>query len=91
MCFEYQRIKYQWNNGSKFSHLLTVRAEEADKKHKNKRGIRGQVPSKLKNLYSEFVSLVSDCSLLVGYEEEKASQQNHQATNTNRSISESKV
>ena len=30
MCFEYQRIKFQWENGSEFSHLFTVRAEGAD-------------------------------------------------------------
>ena len=26
MCFEYERIKIQWKNGSRFSNLLTVRA-----------------------------------------------------------------
>ena len=64
-----------------------------DKNTRTKEGLgwRGQVRSKLKDLYSEFIFSVSDRSLLVGYEEEKASQQNHQATNTNRSISESKV
>ena len=30
MCFEYQRLKFQWKNGSKFSHLLTGRAEGAN-------------------------------------------------------------
>ena len=30
MCFEYQRIKFQWKHGSTFSQFLTVRAEEAD-------------------------------------------------------------
>ena len=30
MCFGYQRIKIQWKNRSKFSHLFTVRAEGAD-------------------------------------------------------------
>ena len=30
MCFEFQRIKFQWKNGSKFSHLLMVRAEGAE-------------------------------------------------------------
>ena len=29
MCFEYQRIKFQWKNG--FSHLLTVRAEGTER------------------------------------------------------------
>ena len=29
-CFECQRIKFQWINGSPFSHMLTVRAEGAD-------------------------------------------------------------
>ena len=29
MCFEYQSIKFQWKKRSKFSHLLTVRAEVA--------------------------------------------------------------
>ena len=31
MCLEFQRIKFQWKNGSKFSHLLTIRAEGADR------------------------------------------------------------
>ena len=30
MSFEYPWIKFQWKNGSTFSHLLTVRAEGAD-------------------------------------------------------------
>ena len=30
MCFEYHRVIFHWKNGSKFSHLLTVRANEAD-------------------------------------------------------------
>ena len=30
MCFEYQRIKKDKKKGSKFSHLIKVRAEEAD-------------------------------------------------------------
>ena len=30
MCFEYQRIKFQWEKGQKVSHLLMVRAEGAD-------------------------------------------------------------
>ena len=30
MCYEYQRLKFQWKNGSKFSHLLTGRAEGAN-------------------------------------------------------------
>ena len=29
MCFECHRIKFQWKKGSKFSHLLTVRAKGA--------------------------------------------------------------
>ena len=30
MCFEYHRIIFHWKNGSKFSHLVTVRAARAD-------------------------------------------------------------
>ena len=32
MCFEYHRVIFHWKNGSKFSHLLTVRAEVAGRK-----------------------------------------------------------
>ena len=30
MCFEYPRVIFHWTNGSKFSNLLTVRADRAD-------------------------------------------------------------
>ena len=30
MCFEYPRVIFHWTNGSKFSNLLTVRADGAD-------------------------------------------------------------
>ena len=30
MCVEYHRVIFHWKNGSKFSHLLTVRADGAD-------------------------------------------------------------
>ena len=30
MCFEYPRVIFHWRNGSKFSNLLTVRADGAD-------------------------------------------------------------
>ena len=74
----------------------------SDKNTRTKEGLGVKFPQTEKSLlrihfqnyliiYSEFISLVSDYSLLVGYEEEKASQQNHQATNTDRGISENKV
>ena len=52
MCFEYPRVIFHWKNGSKFSNLLTVKAEAAD-------SLTVKYPFFWRHLFTEELKLIS--------------------------------